>query len=136
MVKTIIGGLLSGIILNVVGWIFDKTLLVDLYAHSPEVFLKPMDEIWLAKMIVFYFIVGMILAFTYHIFKHRVPGSGFIKGLTFGALLWLAAYLPAMTFMYLIVALRAKLIFMWALNWFFNFTLAGGILGFIDEEKK
>ena len=136
MRRVFIGGLLSGVILNAISYFFNKFLLLDIYMKSPKVFMKPMDNIWFWKMVVFYFIVGSILAFAYDIFKHRVPGNGFVKGMIFGVLIWLAAFLPSMLFVYLIIALRAKLLLIWSINWFFNFIFAGAILGFIDEWKN
>lgn len=134
MKNILLGGFLSGIILNITGLLFDKFLLANVYAECPKVFLKPMDQVWQVKMVIFYFLVGMILASAYHFFKHRVPGTGFAKGLAFGVIIWLAAYLPSMVFLYLVAAIRVKLITMWILNWFFNFALAGGSLGMIDED--
>jgi|GEM_PF-6882898 len=130
MKKVIVGGLLAGLALLVVGFVFGS-LTADMYRLSPSGVFKAMDF----KLLVAYdIVVGMLLAYVYSIIKNSVPGTGMQKGLYFGAIIFLVGTLPALGITYITMAIRKKLLLMWALQGLVAYLLAGAALESVEEK--
>lgn len=133
MKKIIIGGLLAGVLFWVLGMIFG-TLTADLYAMSPKVFWKPMGSTWMIKIVAYNFFSAFLLAYVYSVFGSVIPGKGYQKGLIFGLLIFLVGPFLGLSMTYITMAIRAKLICMWALNSLVAYSLAGLTFQLIDER--
>jgi hypothetical protein len=133
MKKIIIGGLLAGVVILLMGMLFGA-LSAEMYKLSPKVFWKPMGGDWFTKMAVFDFATGLVLAAIYSIIKGALPGAGLMKGISFGIIIWVAGPLIGFTMTYLTMAIRVKLIAVWALNDLLNYVLSGLIFKLIDEK--
>ena len=133
MKKIVIGGILAGIILMIVGFIFGS-LTADMYRMSPPgLFKVPMNY---TLLVVYDIVVGFILAYAYSILKNSVPGSGLQKGMIFGFLVFLVGVVPGLGITYITMNIRNKLIFMWAVEMLVAYLLAGAALQFVDEKTS
>ncbi|MFC1767266.1 hypothetical protein ACFLZ2_01765 [Candidatus Margulisiibacteriota bacterium] len=133
MKKIVIGGLLVGALFWVVGMIFG-TFTADLYAMSPKVFWKPMTGTWAIKMVAYNFVSAFIFAHVFSMIGSVVPGKGYQKGLVFGLLIFLVGPFLGLSMTYITMAIRAKLVFMWALNNLVAYLLAGITFQLIEER--
>jgi len=133
MKKIIIGGLLAGVVIIIMGMIFGA-LSADMYKLSPKALWKPMGGDWFMKMIIFDFATGLILAYIFSIIKGSLLGTGLIKGVAFGIIIFVIGPLLGLTMTYLTMAVRNKLLAVWALNGLINYLIAGLIFEFIDEK--
>lgn len=135
MKKILIGGILAGLVILVIGLIFGS-LTANMYRMSPQIMWKPMGQNFFVQVIIYDLIVGIILAYVYSILKNSVPGSGIVKGLIFGLLVWLVGSVPGLGITYLTMNIRNKLIFTWLVNNLINYCLAGAVIQQIDEKVK
>ena len=133
MKKILIGGLLSGAIILIMGVVFGG-MSAEMYKLSPQVFWKPMGGDWFSKMVMLDIVSGLVLACIFSIIKGALPGTGLIKGLSFGIIVWLVGPLLGLTMTYLTMAIRAKLIGIWALNGLVNYCIAGLVFELLDEK--
>ena len=133
MKKIIIGGILAGLVIIIVGMVFGA-LSSDMYKMSPKALWKPMGGDWFTKMIIFDLLTGFILATVFSIIKGALPGAGLAKGLSFGLIVFFVGTFLGLTMTYLTMAVRTKMIAVWALNGLVNYLLAGLIFQFIDEK--
>jgi len=133
MKKIIIGGLLAGVVIVIMGMVFGA-LSADMYKLSPKVLWKPMGGDWFTKMVIFDFVTGLILAYVFSIIKSSLPGKGLMKGISFGLMIFTVGTFLGLTMTYLTMAIRTKMIVVWALNGLINYVLAGLIFEIIDEK--
>ena len=133
MKKIIIGGILAGLVIIIVGMVFGA-VSADMYKMSPKALWKPMGGDWFTKMIIFDLLTGFILATVFSIIKGALPGAGLAKGLSFGLIVFFVGTFLGLTMTYLTMAVRTKMIAVWALNGLVNYLLAGLIFQFIDEK--
>ena len=133
MKKIIIGGVLAGVVILLMGMVFGA-LSSEMYKMSPRVFWKPMGGDWFTKVIIFDLASGLVLACVFSIIKGMLPGTGLMKGLSFGMIIWIVGPLLGLTMTYLTMAIRAKLIAVWALNGLFNYILSGLVFELLDEK--
>jgi uncharacterized membrane protein YagU involved in acid resistance len=131
MKRIVVGGLLAGLALLVVGFIFGS-LTADLYMMSPGgIFKSPMN---FNLLIIYDFVVGLILAYAYSVINTAIPKSGLQKGLVFGLLIWLVGTVPGLGITYITMNVRNKLIFMWAFQGLIAYLLAGAAIQAVDEK--
>ena len=133
MKKVIIGGLLAGVVIIIMGMVFGA-LSADMYKMSPKALWKPMGGDWFTKMVIFDFVTGLILAYVFSMIKGSLPGAGLMKGISFGIMIFAVGTFLGLTMTYLTMAVRTKMIAVWALNGLVNYLLAGLIFEFIDEK--
>ena len=133
MKKIIIGGLLAGLALLVVGFVF-SSFSADMYKMSPAGMWKPMGGDWFIQMIVYNIVVGVIMAYVFSIIKSAVPGSGITKGVIFGLMVWLLGSVPGLGITYLTMNIRNKLIITWLINGLVNYMAAGAAIEVVDEK--
>jgi hypothetical protein len=133
MKKIIIGGLLAGIVMLLMGMVFGA-LSSEMYKLSPKVFWKPMGGDWFTKMVIYDLVAGLLLALTFSIVKKALPGNGSMKGISYGLIIWFVGPLLGLTMTYLTMAIRVKLIAVWALNNLVNYVISGLIFEFLDEK--
>ncbi len=135
MKKTIVAGLVAGIVILIVGMIFGS-FTADMYKMSPASLWKPMGGSWFGQMIIYDIIFGLILSYVFSVISSVIPGKGIQKGLIFGLLLWLAGSVPGLGITYLTMNIRNKLILMWLANGLANYCLAGAAIQVVDEKLK
>jgi len=133
MKKIIIGGILSAIVIIIMGMLFGAASS-EMYKMSPKTLWKPMGGNWFTEMIILDLVTGFILAGGYSLVKKCVPGQKLQKGLCYGLLVFVVGPFLGLTMTYLTMAVRTKLIAVWALNGFVNYILSGLIFAFIDEK--
>lgn len=66
--------------------------------------------------ITFGVVTGILLAYVYSLVREGIPGKGIMKGVNYGAILYLAAGLPMTMTLYLLINLPAMLILDWSLE--------------------
>jgi len=130
MKKIIIGGVLAGLVIMVVGFI-SGSMLEGLYRLSPAGIFKTPN---LTNLIVYYFVVGLILAYVYSILKNAVPGNGMQKGMIFGFLVFLVGTIPGLGITWITMTVRNRLLFWWAVFGLVEMALAGAAIAFVDEK--
>jgi hypothetical protein len=133
MKKIIIGGLVAGVVIMIIGMVFGA-LSADMYKMSPKILWKPMGGDWFTKMVIFDFVTGLILAYVFSIIKGSLPGEGLMKGISFGLIIFAVGTFLGLTMTYLTMAIRTKMIMVWALNGLINYIFAGFIFEIIDEK--
>ena len=133
--KVIIGTIIVGVIFWLVGMVFGN-LASDLYMMSPKVFWKPMGSTWMIQMVAYNFLSAFILAVAYAILSPALSVFGSKKGLVFGLIIFAVGSFLGLTMTYLTMAIRTKLICVWALNGLINNILAGLTYQLIDERIK
>ena len=133
MKKIIIGGVLAGLVILLTGMVFGA-LSSEMYKMSPRVFWKPMGGDWFTKVIIFDLASGLVLACVFSIIKGMLPGTGLIKGISFGIIVWAVGPMLGLTMTYLTMAIRVKLIAVWALNGLVNYLLSGLVFELLDEK--
>jgi hypothetical protein len=57
-----------------------------------------------------------------------------IKGISFGIIVWAVGPMLGLTMTYLTMAIRVKLIAVWALNGLVNYVLSGLVFELLDEK--
>lgn len=133
MKKIIIGGLLAGVVILLMGMVFGA-LSSEMYKLSPKVFWKPMGGDWFTKIVIYDLVTGLVLASVFSMIKGSLPGGGFVKGLTFGLIVWIIGPVLGLVITYLTMAIRLKLLAVWAANGLANYVLSGLIFGLLDEK--
>jgi hypothetical protein len=133
MKKVIIGGLAAGVVILLLGMLFGA-LSADMYKMSPKFFWKPMGGDWFTKMVIYDFVSGLILAWVFSIVKGSLPGSGSVKGISFGIIFFILGPLLGLAMTYLTMAIRVKLLAVWAANGLLNYVLSGLIFELLDEK--
>jgi hypothetical protein len=133
MKKIIISGLLAGVVILLLGILFGA-LSSEMYKLSPRVFWRPMGGDWFMKMAVFDLLTGFVLVFIFSVIKGALPGAGLMKGISFGIIIWVAGPLVGLTMTYLTMAIRMKLIAVWAINDLLNYVISGLIFEWIDGK--
>ena len=78
--------------------------------------------------LAFSFIAAALYAIVYSIIKESIPGGVTMKGLTFGAVLFIVAGGPSALSMYLLLAIPPALIAAWTVESFLVFLTAGLII--------
>jgi hypothetical protein len=133
MKKIIIGGVLAGVVILIMGMVFGA-LSSEIYKTSPRVFWKPMGGDWFTKVIIFDLASGLVLACVFSIIKGMLPGKGLMKGISFGMIIWAVGPLLGLTMTYMTMAIRVKLIAVWALNGLVNNVMSGLVFELLDEK--
>jgi len=133
MKKIIIGGLLAGLVIAIMGMVFGA-MSADMYKMSPKALWKPMGSDWFTQMVIFDFVTGLLLAYVFSMIKGALPGEGLLKGVSFGVLVFAVGPLLGLTMTYLTMAVRTRLIAVWALNGLVNYVIAGLIFEVIEEK--
>ena len=134
MKKIIIGGLLAFVVIVLLGMIFGA-LSAEMYKLSPKLLWKPMDGNWFTEMIIFDLVTALILAYVYSMVKGTLPGTtGLMKGISFGLIVFAVGPFLGLTMTYLTMAVRTKLIAVWALNGLLNYVLSGIVFELVDKK--
>ena len=133
MKKILIGGLLAGLVIVIMGMIFGA-MSSEMYKLSPKLFWKPMGGDWFTKIMIFDVATGLVLALVFSLIKGSLPGEKLVKGLSFGALMFIVGPMLGLTMTYLTMAIRTKLIAVWALSNLVNYILSGLIFEIVDEK--
>jgi fucose 4-O-acetylase-like acetyltransferase len=133
MKKLLIGGVIAGIVMIITGMIFGA-LSAEMYKMSPKILWKTMDGNWFTQIVIYDLISALILAYVFSMVKGSIPGAGLQKGVFFGLIVFAVGPLLGLSMTYLTMAVRTKLIAVWALNSLVDYILAGLIFGIIDEK--
>lgn len=133
MKKIVVGGLLAGLAIVIVGFVFGS-LSANMYAMSPAGMWKSMGQNWFVRMVIYDFVVGFILSYVYSVLKSAVPGAGLQKGVIFGLLVFLVGTIPGLGMTYLTMNIRNKLLIVWLINGLANYVCAGAAVEFADEK--
>ena len=132
MKKIIIGGILAGVVMLVVGFIFGS-LSADMYITAPRGIFKEMN---LTAFVIYDLIVGLIFAYVYSIIKSSVPKGGIQKGLIFGLILWAIGTVPGLGITYVTMNIRNKLLLVWLISGLVGYLAAGATIALVDEKVK
>lgn len=132
MKKIIIGGILAGLALFVVTFIFES-LTADMYMMAPRGMFKEMN---LTAFVIYDLIIGLIFAYVYSIIKASVPKGGIQKGLIFGLIIWLIGSVPGIGISYVTMNIRNKLLLIWLFSALVQYAAAGIAIELVDEKVK
>ncbi|MBI2453520.1 hypothetical protein HYV56_02345 [Candidatus Peregrinibacteria bacterium] len=102
----------------------------DLYSHFWSQLMMPQNgpppAAFFFLSFFFSFVIGSIFVLTYRVIENSLCGESFLeKGLCFGILLFLVSGIPMFLFLFLLLALPVALIWIWALETFILYLLAG-----------
>lgn len=135
--KLLIAGVIGGII-NILYSIAVCTNLILPYLETitgPDYWIANTPE-HIAIMAVFSIVVCIIWAFGYALFYKSIPGSGIIKGISYGFLLWFIGIFPQNLALHLHTQIWPE--FNWiflSVNSLIRWTILGIIFSFIYKEK-
>ncbi len=87
-----------------------------------------------AVSILFNFVTGLIFAVAYSLLRNSVPGTGLMKGLNYGGLLFLLSSIPASLSTYLILAVPSFLVVTWAIESLLILLLTGVVFASVIKK--
>ena len=136
--KLIIAGVIGGII-NIIYSVAVCTNLIIPYLEpitGSDYWITSTPE-HIAIMAVFSICACIIWAFGFALFYKSIPGSGLVKGLSYGFLLWFIAILPQTIALHLHTQMWAE--FNWvflSVNSLIRWIILGIVFSLIYKEKK
>ena len=114
------------------GWLFNWVYLLE-----PTNIWKPMEEVsgmWYLWVNLGGLFNGIMLALVYALLYKGIPGTGIVKGLWYGGLVWLIGMIPGMFATYTFMTVATTAVIYWTVSGLFHYLLSGAIIGAIYKE--
>lgn len=87
----------------------------------------PPPASFLYYSVIISLVLGMLYASTYYVIRNGVPGSGVVKGLTYGCILFISSGIPFSLTLYLLVNVPPGLILYWSVESLAIYIISGAV---------
>jgi len=100
IIRGIVGGIVFGIIAEILGWLVYMVLFGKWVEQSSHLW-RPFESLyWRVGMPLTDLLLGLMMALGYALLYKGIPGTGLGKGVAFGLIMWLISRVPGELFMY------------------------------------
>lgn len=132
LLRWIIAGIVTGLVVNGSGFLFNMVLFSKAYTDPTYLAIWKTDPNWMLWCVLLAFGFSFAMALFYALVYRGIPGrSPGLKGLLFGVFAWLFLTIPAYLMNYIFINIPPLAMMAWILDSFVHSVLGGFLIGII-----
>lgn len=132
--KVILAGIVSGFILFIVASISYNFVKEITDPSLKYIFREAISMKWFYKLLIINAGTGIVMAIFYSLLRSGLPGNDFIKGATWGMIVWIIMITQPLITSLVVGKFSHDLLLSWLAQGFASFVTAGASIGLIYKD--